>query len=55
MRLCERYGLIPTGGSDSHGLRTGYSQVGDTSVPAEIVDRLREAAGRDGTARAQGA
>jgi len=53
LRLCERYGLIPTGGSDSHGARTGYSQVGDTSVAAEIVDRLREAAGRDGNGRKQ--
>jgi predicted metal-dependent phosphoesterase TrpH len=57
LRLCEKYNLIPTGGSDSHGLRTGYSQVGDTTVPIEIVERLREAAGRDdlGRAKAQGA
>jgi len=53
LRLCERYGLIATGGSDSHGARTGYSQVGDTSVAADIVDRLREAAGRDGAGRAK--
>jgi len=53
--LARRFGLIPTGGSDSHGLRTGYSQVGDTSVAADIVDRLREAAGRDGGAKALGA
>src|SRR5262245_32420948 len=53
LRLCEKYGLIPTGGSDSHGARTGYSQVGDTSVAAEIVDRLREAAGLGGNGRRQ--
>ena len=53
LRLCERYALIPTGGSDSHGARTGYSQVGDTSVSSDIVDRLREAAGRDGAGRAK--
>lgn len=57
LRLCEKYNLISTGGSDTHGARTGYSQVGDTTVPIEIVERLREAAGRDdlGRAHAQGA
>jgi len=57
LRLCENYNLIPTGGSDTHGARTGYSQVGDTTVSSEIVERLREAAGRDdlGRAHAQGA
>ena len=56
-RLCEKYHLIATGGSDSHGARTGYSQVGDTGVTGDVVDRLREAAGRDaaGRATAQGA
>ncbi len=52
LRLCEKYNLIATGGSDSHGTRTGYSQVGDTNVPFEVVERLREAAGRDGSGRA---
>jgi predicted metal-dependent phosphoesterase TrpH len=57
LRLCETYNLIPTGGSDSHGARTGYSQVGDTSVPSGIVDRLRELAdmGGNGKRQAQGA
>ncbi len=53
LRLCEKYRLIATGGSDSHGARTGYSQVGDTTVAIEIVERLREAAGRDDLGRAQ--
>ena len=52
-RLCERYGLIATGGSDTHGARTGYSQVGDTTVSSAIVERLREAAGQNGLGREQ--
>jgi predicted metal-dependent phosphoesterase TrpH len=55
--LCERYHLIATGGSDSHGLRTEHSQVGDTEAPATAVELLRAASGRDahGQAAAQGA
>jgi predicted metal-dependent phosphoesterase TrpH len=52
LRLCEKYRLIATGGSDSHGARTGYSQVGDTTVSIDVVDRLREAAAADGNGRA---
>jgi predicted metal-dependent phosphoesterase TrpH len=47
--LARRFGLIPSGGSDYHGtykpglaIGTGY---GDLTVPADIVDRLREQAG----------
>lgn len=55
LRLCEKYRLIATGGSDSHGARTGYSQVGDTTVSIDVVARLREAADGNGRAHAQGA
>lgn len=40
--LCDRYNLVATGGSDSHGDRTDYSQIGDGDVPAEAVERLRQ-------------
>lgn len=42
-RLCEKYGLVATGGSDSHGERTGYSQIGDGDVPYAAVEGLRAA------------
>jgi hypothetical protein len=51
LRLCERYGLVATGGSDSHGERTGYSHIGDGDVPFEAVEGLRRAAQRGLTAR----
>ncbi len=40
-RLCERHNLVATGGSDSHGERTGYSQIGDGDVPFQAVESLR--------------
>jgi predicted metal-dependent phosphoesterase TrpH len=43
-RLCERHNLVATGGSDSHGGRTGYSQIGDGDVPLGAVDGLRRVA-----------
>lgn len=42
-RLCEKYGLVATGGSDSHGERTGYSQIGDGDVPHAALEGLRAA------------
>ncbi len=42
-RLCEKYGLVATGGSDTHGERTGYSQVGDGDIPYAAVEGLRAA------------
>ncbi len=55
--LCDRYRLVATGGSDSHGERTEHTQVGDTEAPPLAVERLRAACGRDGHshAAAQGA
>ncbi len=40
--LCDRYGLVATGGSDNHGERSGYSLIGDGDVPVEAVERLRK-------------
>ncbi len=50
LRLCERYGLVATGGSDSHGERTGYSQIGDGDVPYAAVEGLKAALARQGAA-----
>lgn len=45
--IADRYGLIPTGGSDYHGegFKTGR-ELGKAPVPAESVVRLQEAAAR---------
>jgi predicted metal-dependent phosphoesterase TrpH len=41
LRLCRRYNLIPTGGSDFHGLSLdGTAQLGSVAVPPETVERL---------------
>ena len=49
LALAERYGLMVTGGSDFHGavkpgvfLGTGYK--GNLSIPANLIDRLRQSA-----------
>ena len=39
--LCDRYGLVATGGSDCHGSRSGVTRIGDGDVPASTVDALR--------------
>ena len=45
LALAERYAVIPTGGSDFHGFgeREGR-EIGSSEVPADTVDRLRDAA-----------
>jgi len=41
LSLSERYGLIPTGGTDYHGLDPSTeTDIGGVEVPAECVDRL---------------
>jgi predicted metal-dependent phosphoesterase TrpH len=41
LRLCKRYDLIPTGGSDFHGLSLhGTAKLGSVAVPPEIIERL---------------
>jgi len=45
--VATKYGLIPTGGSDSHGPRLDKPvAVGSVTVQSSIVERLRSAAGR---------
>jgi 3',5'-nucleoside bisphosphate phosphatase len=44
-KLAEEYGLIPTGGSDSHGLtRDKPIAIGSVTVDVEVVEQLRQAA-----------
>lgn len=48
LRLAAEYGLIPTGGSDYHGVRQGivfHGDLGGRYVHRETIDRLRQAAG----------
>ncbi|MDI6807487.1 MAG: PHP domain-containing protein [Candidatus Eisenbacteria bacterium] len=40
--IAKRYDLVVTGGSDSHGLLAGGSEIGSGKVPFEIVEKLRE-------------
>ncbi|MBU4555229.1 MAG: phosphatase, partial [Candidatus Desulforudis sp.] len=40
LQLCQRYGLIATGGSDYHGHRY-RSQLGQSTVSKTVVDQLR--------------
>lgn len=50
VELAQRYGLIPTGGSDYHGLETGTEcQMGELPVPLESALGLMELAARKGT------
>ena len=40
--LAERYRLLPTGGSDFHGPRTGREKIGVSDVPFSSWERLKE-------------
>ena len=40
------YGLLQTGGTDYHGVRTNEVEPGGVYVPMKVVRRLREARGR---------
>lgn len=44
--LADSLGLLKTGGSDCHGAGKGRVLIGTVRVPYEIVERLKEAAGR---------
>jgi predicted metal-dependent phosphoesterase TrpH len=47
LSLAEKYHLIATGGSDFHGAASGEGgDLGSVVVPYEVVQRLKEAAGR---------
>lgn len=46
-RYADRYGLVPTGGSDYHGAgEHGGAELGSATVPSDTVKRLRERARR---------
>jgi predicted metal-dependent phosphoesterase TrpH len=42
MAVIRRYQLVPTGGTDFHGLRAGYPDLGGVYVPMKAARRLRE-------------
>ena len=44
-QLTERYGLLPSGGSDCHGEDSG-ARIGDCGIGCEAVDALKERASR---------
>ncbi|MFH0778968.1 MAG: PHP domain-containing protein [Candidatus Eisenbacteria bacterium] len=46
MELAKRYGLIVTGGSDSHGSRTANARIGSERVPYSILVSLKQTAAR---------
>ncbi|HUZ76337.1 MAG TPA: PHP domain-containing protein [Chloroflexota bacterium] len=46
LALAERYGLVPTGGSDYHGPEVRDIELGAVDVPEQVVDQLRERASR---------
>jgi predicted metal-dependent phosphoesterase TrpH len=43
MELAKRYGLVVTGGSDSHGPRTAHAGIGSERVPYSVLVSLRQA------------
>lgn len=47
--LAERYGLVPTGGSDYHGPNMHPTPLGGHYVPASSLERLRQIAERNRT------
>ncbi len=46
LRLVQRYGLVPTGGSDFHGIEAAETPLGGADVPPEVVPGLLARAGR---------
>ncbi|MOA65354.1 hypothetical protein D3C78_1917100 [compost metagenome] len=47
MAIAEQYDLIPTGGSDYHGVREGtifHGDLGNRVVSIETLERLRKLA-----------
>jgi len=44
LRVAARFRLLPTGGSDCHGMNKGEPLIGGIRLAADYVDRMREAA-----------
>ena len=45
-KMAEKYGLLITGGSDCHGLAKKNILLGNVKVPYELVEKLKEEAGK---------
>lgn len=43
-KLANKYGLVPSGGSDFHGREGRHGQIGSQPVPVEILDQMRQQA-----------
>jgi predicted metal-dependent phosphoesterase TrpH len=43
LAMAEQHGLLPTGGSDSHGATVGRAVIGAVDVPMERAEALRQA------------
>ena len=41
--IARRHGLLVTGGTDFHGMKTNEPDLGGVYVPRKVVRRLREA------------
>ncbi len=46
LELARHYGLLATGGSDSHGLNKDNVHIGSATAPYEVVGELRERAAK---------
>jgi predicted metal-dependent phosphoesterase TrpH len=44
LRVASRFRLLPTGGSDCHGMNKGEPLIGSVRLAIDFVDRLKEAA-----------
>lgn len=42
-RIAKRYGLFVTGGSDSHGRKGRYGEIGQENVPLECLEEMKKA------------
>jgi len=42
-KIAEKFGLLTTGGSDCHGIGKGKILMGTTTVPYEVVEKLKDA------------
>ena len=45
LEIANKYKLVPTGGSDSHGTRHGYPEIGEFTVPYQVLERLEASRG----------
>jgi hypothetical protein len=43
LRIANKYNLLPTGGSDSHGTRERYLGIGEFSIPYNVLAQLKKA------------